>query len=240
MSPGESSPPPAALVWLRDREHGGRPALTEEKIVRTAIDIADREGIDALSMRRIAAELNSGTTSLYRHLTSKDELIELMIDTVFGEQPPPEQPEGDWRDELAGIARRFRGTLLRHPWMAQQASRRPALGPNVIARNNHGLGVIFRATDDATLAAMVMDSVTTYVLGSVNAELAQLETMRRTGMSVDDWRRSVGVYVKQVVDSGRYPHFNRRILDAEDSDAETRFEFGLDCLLTGIAAAIGA
>ena len=62
---------PATLVWMRDRERGGRPVLSEEKIVRAAIQLADAEGIDALSMRRVAAEIGSGTTSLYRHLTSK-------------------------------------------------------------------------------------------------------------------------------------------------------------------------
>ncbi|MEU4745990.1 helix-turn-helix domain-containing protein, partial [Actinosynnema sp. NPDC023658] len=75
-----SSPP---LVWMRDRDRGGRPALTEEKIVRAAMRVADAEGLDALSMRRVAAELNTRTTSLYRHNASKDELIQLIVDAVY-------------------------------------------------------------------------------------------------------------------------------------------------------------
>ncbi|MER7079713.1 transcriptional regulator, TetR family [Saccharopolyspora kobensis] len=228
---------PATLVWMRDRERGSRPAMTEERIVRTAIDLADAEGIDALSMRRIASEMGSGTTSLYRHITNKDELIELMVDVVFGEIEPPAASD-DWLAELADVARGFRRALLRHPWLAQQATRRPALGPNVIKSTDHALGVVGRATDDASRAAMIVGSINTFVLGSVAAELAELEAQRSTGMTEADWRDSVGDYVRQVVDSGRYPHFNRRILEADDRDYEARFEFGLGCLLGGIAAAL--
>ncbi|MEV0081324.1 TetR/AcrR family transcriptional regulator [Saccharopolyspora sp. NPDC050642] len=235
--PARSQPP--ALVWMRDRERGSRPALSEEKIVRTAIRIADAEGIDALSMRRIAAEMGSGTTSLYRHITNKDELLELMIDAVHGEMPLPEGHGEDWLAELAACARTVRAGLLEHPWLAQQAARRPALGPNVIRRGDHTLGVVGRATDDATQAGMVVDAVSTFVLGSVAAELAELETRRTTGMTVDEWRNAVGVYVRQVVESGEFPHFNRGILESGDPDPDARFEFGLGCLLAGIAAALG-
>jgi hypothetical protein len=69
--------------------------------------------------------------------------------------------------------------------------------------------------------------------------VAELEAQRSTGMTEDEWRCSVGSYVQQVVDSGRYPHFNRRILEADDPDVESRFEFGLACLLTGLATALG-
>ncbi|MEN3266000.1 TetR/AcrR family transcriptional regulator [Pseudonocardia sp.] len=232
--------PAATLVWMRDRDRGVRPALSEEKIVRAAVDLADAEGIDALSMRRIATELGSGTTSLYRHITGKDELIELMVDAVYGERPMPPGPGDDWRAGLAAVARSFRASLLRHPWLAQQASRRPALGPNVIARFDHALAVVDRFTHDATRANMIVSAVNTYVLGSVAAELADREAQRSTGMTEDEWRDSVGTYVGHVVDSGRYPHFNRRILNAEDPDADARFEFGLDCLLSGIASGAGA
>lgn len=224
---------------MRDRERGSRPALSEEKIVRTAIRLADTEGIDALSMRRIATEMGSGTTSLYRHITSKDELIELMIDAVYGEMPLPERSGEDWLAELAATARTFRAALLEHPWLAQQASRRPALGPNVIKQSDHALGIVSRATDDATLAGMVVSAVNTFVLGSVASELAELEAQRTTGMTEDEWRDSVGAYVSQVVESGEFPHFNRRILEADDLDPAGRFEFGLTSLLAGIATAIG-
>ena len=209
--------------------------------MRAAIRLADTEGIDALSMRRIATEMGTGTTSLYRHITGKGELVELMVDAVHGDHPLPRaaEPADHWRTQLASIARGFRASLLRHPWLAQQASRRPALGPNAIARADHALAVAGRATNDATRAAMVVDVVNTYVLGAVGAELAESQAQRTTGMTEDEWRVSVGAYVRQVVDSGRYPHFSRRVQEAGHPDAEARFEFGLGCLLDGLAGALG-
>lgn len=227
--------PPPPLVWMRRREI--RPALTVERIVRTAVTIADVEGLDALSMRRVAADLGSGTASLYRHVTDKDELIELMVDAVYGEQPPPDVIAEDWRSGLATVARSLRTSLLRHPWLAQQAARRPALGPHVIAGLDHALGVVDRFTHDATAASLIVGAVNTYVLGSVSAELAELEAQRTTGMTEDQWRAWVGAYVRTVVESGQYPHFNRRVLDADEPDPQAAFEFGLEALLTGIAAA---
>ncbi|AEW98610.1 TetR family transcriptional regulator (plasmid) [Streptantibioticus cattleyicolor NRRL 8057 = DSM 46488] len=225
-------------MWMRERERAVRPQLSEEKIVRCAIEMADADGIDALSMRRIATRLGTGTTSLYRHITGKEELIELMVDAVHGEHPAPAATGDDWRAQLADAARGFRAALLRHPWLAQQAARRPALGPNVVARTDRVLGIAALATDDPTLAGMVVELVNTYVLGHTGAELAELEAQRATGMTENEWRESVGVYVRQVVESGRYPHFNRRVLEADDPDADARFEFGLHCLLTGIAALV--
>ncbi|QWF79307.1 TetR/AcrR family transcriptional regulator [Amycolatopsis sp. CA-230715] len=232
-----SRPQPAALVWMRDRDRGGRPAVTEERIVRTAIAIADAEGIDALSMRRIATEMGSGTTSLYRHLTNKDELIELMVDAVFGEVPRPEAA-GDWRARLTASARLLRAALLRHPWLVQQMSRRPALGPNVLDQSDHALGVVAAVTDDATTANLVVSAVNTYVLGAAATELAELEAQRGTGMTEEEWQQSVGEYVRQVVESGRYPHFAWRVLESGEPDDDTRFEFGLTCLLNGVTAAL--
>ncbi|OXM63645.1 MULTISPECIES: TetR/AcrR family transcriptional regulator [Amycolatopsis] len=228
---------PPTMVWMRDRTAKTRPVVTEEKIVRTAIAIADAEGLDALSMRRLAAEMDSGTTSLYRHVASKDELFELMVDTIIGEQPLPE-PTDDWRAELAQLARRQRALLLLHPWLAQQITRHPALGPHVIAHADHQLGIVSRVTGDPTLATMVVDTINTHVLGAVSAELAELEAQRRTGMTENEWRDWVGAYVRQVIESGRYPHFTRRVLEADDTDPATRFEFGLECVLTGIEAAL--
>lgn len=230
----------ASLVWMRDRPaRAGRPALSEERIVATAVAIADAEGIDTLSMRRIAAELNSGTTSLYRYLTDKDELIELMVDAVHGEQPVPAEPSGDWRADLADLARRTRNGLLRHPWLVAQASQRPALGPNALARVEYALSAVAAATEDVNLAGAIMNAVNDYVLGTVTAELAEHEAQRRTGQTELEWRASVAPYIREVIDAGQHPRFARRVIEGDDPDADQRFEFGLGCLLTGIAASLG-
>src|SRR5215510_205346 len=88
-------------------------ALSREEIVRAALNVADAEGPDAINMRRIARELHSGTMSLYWHIRSKEELLDLMIDAIIGEPEVPE-PSGDWRADLRAIARSTRDTLHRH------------------------------------------------------------------------------------------------------------------------------
>ena len=90
-------------------------APSRSAAVRAAIEIADNEGVEALSMRKVAARLGAGTMSLYRYVANKDDLLDLMVDAVIGEEPLPEEPSGDWRTELAEQARRARRSAQRHP-----------------------------------------------------------------------------------------------------------------------------
>src|ERR1700722_17086262 len=105
--------------------------MSVRRIVETPLHIADAEGLDALSMRRIAADLQSGTTSLYRHVSSRDELIDLMLDAAYGDEPLADLT-GDWRVDLAAMSGRLRTTVLRHPWIGGAITTRPALGPNAL------------------------------------------------------------------------------------------------------------
>jgi hypothetical protein len=82
----------------------------------------------------------------------------------------------------------------------------------------------------------VVDTLMAYVLGATARELAEAETRRRTGMTEDQWRQLVGPYVREIVHSGQYPHLARTIREADDRDDQQRFEFGLACVLDGIAA----
>ncbi len=92
---------------------------------------------------------------------------------------------------------------------------------------------------DITRASSLLGAVGNYVLGAVVNELAEQEARRRTGLTEEEWRAAVSPYISDVVASGRYPEVNRRISDAEDLDHDEQFEFGLDCLLDGIAARAG-
>src|SRR5689334_18132683 len=107
---------------------GPDPAYSREQITAAAVKIADAEGLEAVSMRRIAREVNAGAMSLYRYIGSKDDLIELMIDTVQGEEPLPER-SGDWRADITAVADLMRAHLRRHPWLAAVSVGRPTFGP---------------------------------------------------------------------------------------------------------------
>jgi AcrR family transcriptional regulator len=224
-----------ALVWTRARRTPRRRAPSVDQIVAKAVAIADAEGGAALSMRRVAGEFGSGTASLYRYVTGRDEVLDLMVDAVLGEDGPPAR-SGDWRRDLTDVARRLRAVLLRHPWLSSELAGRPTLGPNSLRQADAALGAASALTSDASLAANVVATVRAYVFGAVADELAEVHAQRRTGLTEEQWRASLGPYVRQIIDSGAYPHFARRVLEAEDPDPEQRFEFGLACVLDGVAA----
>jgi AcrR family transcriptional regulator len=227
---------PLVDVW--SREHGApREAMSVRRIVEMALHIADAEGLDALSMRRIATDLQSGTTSLYRYVASRDELIDLMLDAAYGDDPLPGRT-GDWRADLAAMARRLRTMVLRHPWIGGAITTRPALGPNALRYMEAALAAAGPLTADITAAANVVTAIGRYTLGTVASELAEVEALRRTGLTQQQWRATVAPYIRRVISDGAHPHFARRVIEADDLSPEAEFEFGLDCLLDGIAARI--
>jgi len=120
----------AMSVWLRPgpKPRQPAPAFSRDEITRVAIELADRGGLEAVSMRRIASRIGSAPTSLYWYFSDKDELYELMVDAVIGQVPLLERPSGDWRADLAAIAWAARATLSSHPWFAQVGIH-PVAGP---------------------------------------------------------------------------------------------------------------
>ncbi|MEU6413381.1 TetR/AcrR family transcriptional regulator C-terminal domain-containing protein [Microbispora sp. NPDC046933] len=229
--------PEHILVWSKQRRTPRRQAPSVERIVRAAVVIADAEGLAALSMRRVAADLESGTASLYRYVESRDDLLDLMIDAVQGETAPPE-PTGDWRADMTAVARRLRATLLRHPWLASELTGRPALGANSLRQQDTALTAAAALTADITLAAQAVDTVLSYVFGAVGRELAEEQARRRTGLTEEQWRESVGPYIREVIAGGAYPQFARRVAEADDAGPDERFEFGLECVLDGVEARV--
>ena len=225
------------LVWTRLADQPKRrQALSVEQIVAASVRIADAEGVQALTMRRVAAELSTGTTSLYRYVTGKDDLMELMVDAVQGEADLPEQPSGDWRADLSLVAHASRQMMLRHPWLATELGSRPPLGPNALRWADFALKAAGGVSSDITLASALLGVVSTYAHGAVMAELSELEARRRTGLTENQWRTMVSPYVRDVViGSGRYPEVTRRVMEAEDLSHDEQFQLGLDCLLLGIA-----
>jgi AcrR family transcriptional regulator len=217
-------------------------ALSRDEIVRTAIRVADAEGPDAISMRRIARELNAGTMSLYWHVASKEELLDLMIDTVQGEQQAPE-PSGDWRADLGALTRNARAALHRHRWMVDFMGGRPPVGPKALQNLEHALGSLDGLGLDKATAMNIVLTVTTYALGAVLREAQEANGERYmeqqfAGLSDEERNAMLGDFITQIRATGRYPHMAALIESGIDPDAaetrDARFEFGLDCLLDGI------
>lgn len=221
--------------------HQGRSGLTRDDIVAAAIEIADRDGAEAVSMRKIAQVLRAGAMSLYWHLANKEHLLELMLDALFAEIEIPE-PSGDWRADLRTQAASTRAVLLRHRWFIDFAGARPALGPNTL-RNLDKMFAVFDGFGLDTLTTMnILQTVNTYVSGAVLRELQEIRTQREQ----DEWIAGdtefiakIGEWKRRLAETGRFDHFLKLLNDDVDPDAEDsrdeRFEFGLDCLIDGIA-----
>ncbi len=220
--------------------------LCRDDIVATAIAVADAEGTAAVSMRRIARDLRAGAMSLYWHVESKDELHQLMLEAVHGEIEAAE-PSGDWRADLAAYAHGYRAALHRHPWAIDFLGVGPPSGPNDARNADRLIGALDGPGLDATTAVWALLTVGTYVMGAALREIQEIRWHRaageaRAGMTEEQVAAARGEFERMVRGSGRYPHL-AKIFDAGiDPDApetrDARFEFGLGCVLDGIAARI--
>ncbi|GAA4083249.1 MULTISPECIES: TetR/AcrR family transcriptional regulator [Actinomadura] len=234
------------LLWggqERRPRRGPRPRLTVERIATVAIGIADAEGLEALSMRRIAEELGVSTMSIYTYVPGKAELIDVMLDRAYGEPAPSDEVPGGWRARLEHMAREHWALYHRHPWMLQVSTGRPPLGPNLLDKYESEL----RAVDGLGLTDVEMDSVVALVTGfaqsaaRTSVELAQAE--RRTGLTDEQWWEATAPVLDKYVDAGRYPLGSRIGTSAAKEyggtiGPEHAFEFGLGRVLDGIEVLI--
>jgi AcrR family transcriptional regulator len=223
-----------------------RQRLSREEIVDVAIAIADAEGAEALSMRRIAQVLRSGTMSLYWHVSSKERLLDLMRDALMAEVEVPE-PSGDWRSDLRAFAMSSRTMLRRHLWLMDFVGGRPPLGPTTILAMDRALGMLESATPDYEIRLRILESVNTHVSGAVLREAQEIRARQaERAASAEfgaDAARLQAEWRDRLNATGLFPRFVGFLdLDIDPDAPETmdaRFEFGLDCLLDGIAARFG-
>ncbi|SDN52079.1 TetR/AcrR family transcriptional regulator [Allokutzneria albata] len=228
------------LLW-GDRarpSRGPRPALTLNQIARAAIEIADADGLAALSMRAVAERLGFTTMSIYRYVPGKAELLDVMVDTVNAESPMLEQVEGGWRAKMEVCAREEWELFHRHPWVLHLAWHRPALGPNGTTAYESALTALSGiGLSDKEIVA-VFNTLYGYVRGvaraSVDARLAE----RRTGQSEDEWWSSRERFWRELADPQRFPTLNRIRNSGAFDVVEMDFEFGLERVLDGLEALV--
>lgn len=224
------------LLWdgLPQSTKGPRPTLTLDQIVAAGIEIADAEGVEALSMRKLAATLGMGTMSLYRYIPSKAELLNLMLDHTSGTQVGRVDPSGSWRDTLTTVARRGRELYLRHRWLLQVNWSRPVLGPGSIAQMEEtvsGLGDLpFRDQEKMT----VISAVEAYVVGSVREQILYDTAAEESGLTEEEFWNYQRPTLVRAMESGRYPEMAALDEDVFDAGWEETFELGLRLLLDGI------
>lgn len=234
--PARPEPSPPRAPRPRPARTVARRALRREDVLRAAITIADVEGLDAVSMRRVAAELGVGPMSLYRHVATKDELVAHMADEVFGQRELPTPGPDGWRAKLELISRLQWELCRRHHWLPRAISfTRPLLMPNLAAYTEWTL----RALDGLGLpmTVRIREALTlpTFVV-AVGLSLAdEVEAEQETGMSLDRWWVGQRQRADELLDSGRFPLLAMVPGDAA-ADLDGLFEYGLARHLDGFAA----
>jgi len=215
---------------------GSRPALNVERIVAAAIEIADQHGLAAVSMGRVAEHLGASTMALYRHVTSKDELLALMVDGAAG-PPPPLPLDAGWRRATDAWARAL--ARVSRGWVLEVPVSGPPLGPNSVAWMEAGL----QALRDSGLEPLERLAVLTTLSGYVRQHAALLQGMSaksggRPQQAVErEWRQSLA----DLIDPDRFPEVSAVLTagaDApggEDPEGDPDFDFGLHCILEGVA-----
>ena len=143
--PSHAEPQIAPPPWQRLPDRPGRrrrEPISREAIVTAAIQLLDREGLAALSMRRLAEELGTGAASLYWHVGSKDGLLDLVFDELIGEQQVPDADPSRWQEQLKDIARAQRRISLRHPYLVRISIGRIPMGPNALRFSERVIAIL--------------------------------------------------------------------------------------------------
>lgn len=231
-----------ATIWERlDSPRSARTTLTHEQIAEAAIALADAEGLEAVSMRRLAERLGVATMALYRYVDSKDELLELMTNAVTDPTTLLADPH-DWRAVFREAARRRRDTALAHPWLpAAQAQVPTTLTPSrnlVLERMLATLEPLPLSGDQRMQLIRALDA---YARGAADGEVNQRMMLERRGYGADgDVRLLLRSNMQWLLRSGRYPLFAQMVKDGlAPVDAVEEFELGLEAMLDGLAARFG-
>jgi DNA-binding transcriptional regulator YhcF (GntR family) len=232
--------PGVGTVVARSAAAPAAGTLNRERIVRAALELADAEGLSALSMRRIATQLGTSTMALYRHVPGKGELVRLMTDAVCGEVPLGPVP-ADWRTGMEHAARWLRAVYARHRWMAQAmaAFTRPVASPNAMAYTEWVLGAL-RGTRLTPFEKIHTHLVLfAYVQGVAMADALEEQARQDSGISDGEWMERNEPYYDAISGGGAYPLLSGLGEDEDfELDLETLFEFGLRRTLDGIAVMI--
>jgi len=225
------------LVWLRQEPQSRRPSHTRADIARAALAIADEEGFEAVSMRRVARRLEAGTMTLYHYVRSKDELITLMVDEVMGEVLVPEAKlASGWRPALTAIAQRSWEAFSRHRWALDRlGDGRP--GPNGLRHFEQSLTAVAELEVPTAEKFELISLIDDYVFGFCLREAQEREEHRR------GWPPEFREFLQHELDSGAYPEVQSFFGADFDAGVERigellfgkgRFERGLERLLDGI------
>ncbi|MFD5118149.1 TetR/AcrR family transcriptional regulator [Streptomyces sp. NPDC058385] len=226
------------LIWTRAEPPKRRQSpLERDDIVRAATAVADEGGAEALTMAAVARRLGPYTPmALYRHVMSKDGLVDLMLDAATAEVPVPAEPGADWRADLRGIATESWAMAKRHLWFAQLVPTRPPLGPHMLRRTEFQLRVLVgrgAALGEAVAYAALLDR---HVFGGAQQEAEEHAMRRRLGIDTPERLTAAVNAVRGVAEQGGHELLARWMEEPSGPDMDEQFALSLTFLLDGIEA----
>jgi AcrR family transcriptional regulator len=206
-----------------------RSRLTAEQVAGAALELLDRDGLDALSMRRLATELGVGTMTLYGYFHSKDELLDAVVDAAVAEREPFAF-EGTWQEQIRTLMRSSRRNLARHPGLVKVRAARPVLRPEALRFAETGMTILRSAGFPAADAARAFRLLFTYVFGYVS-----FSPDEGAGEARRDARAAIA-----GLPPDEYPTLATASAELADAMAgDETFDFGLDRIVEGLAAHLG-
>jgi AcrR family transcriptional regulator len=235
-----------ALLWRHPAvgpRHGPRQGLSIDAVVAAATHVADSEGLEAVTMRRVAKALGVAPMTLYTYVPGKAELLDLMLDAAYASMPRVDTSGQPWRQRLVAIAEENKVLFENHPWAATISTIRPPLGPGMMAKYEHELS----ALEGLGLDDVLMDASLTYLLGFVQAWARAAADARSiqhdTAMDENEWWATSGPLLARVLDETAYPIAARvgSAAGAAHGSAYSpghAYTFGLERVLAGLSQLI--
>ena len=221
----------------KTRKPGKPRTLTRERVLRTAVAVADERGLEALTMRKLAKELDVEAMSLYNHVANKGDLLDGMIDVVFSEIEPP-AAGGDWKAELRKRAMSTRAALMRHRWAVGEMEGRTGHGPSSLRVHDAVLGCLRAAGFSVEMTVHGMSMQDAYIYGFA---------LQQTDMTPQTAEDFAAVAQQQMVDYAEaladYPNLVEVVggyVAKVGYDYESEFLFGLNVILDGLERFLGA
>jgi AcrR family transcriptional regulator len=198
--------------------------LSRRRILEAALELADEEGLGAVTLRRVAGRLGVGTMSLYHHVPNKDALLDGIANLVFEQVEQPPDDMRDWEDHVLFVSLSFRRAALSHPVVVPLVASGFFSGPTVLESTEAYVAAIVRRGFDPETAAHVYRAAASYVMGYLSLELGGF-----FGAAVESYRRG-GL---EKVGPEKYPHLSELVPSLSTWDPEHEFEAGLRRLLAG-------
>jgi AcrR family transcriptional regulator len=233
-----------ALIWLRPEPSGRKPRYTRAEIARAAVGIADTEGFDTVTMKRIASDLGAGTMTLYYYVRNKADIVALMQDAIFEDVlvPAGDLP-ADWREAVTLIARRTRAVLIGHPW-AVSSLNQAQFGPNAIRHYEQSLAALASTALSYPQKTEVTAILDDYVAGNASHTIETRDRFRAAAGN-PGLIAEAKAYGEELISTGKFPelealarHAREAAITGSEAGPPThldgQFETGLAALLDGI------